>query len=69
MESGWFDYKNFTLDEETYNMQFLVRSDSKLLAGTFNCRMRFYDMWKPLVLQSLGLVKKKKKGRTSDESE
>ena len=69
MESGWFDYKNFTLDEETYNMQFLVPSDSKLLAGTFNCRMRFYDMWKPLVLQSLGLVKSEKKGRTSDESE
>lgn len=69
MESGWFDYKNFTLDEETYNMQFLVRSDSKLLAGTFNCRMRFYDMWKPLVLQSLSFVKSGKKGRTSDEGE
>ncbi len=69
MEGGWFDYKNFTLDEETYNMQFLVRSDRKLLAGTFNCRMRFYDVWKPLVLQALRLVKSGKKGRTSDEGE
>lgn len=69
MEGGWFDYKNFTLDEETYNMQFLVRSDSKLLVGTFNCRMRFYEMWKPLVLQSLDLIQLGKKGRTSDESE
>ncbi len=68
MEGGWFEYKNFTLDEETYNMQFLIRSDSKLLAGTFNCRMRFYDMWKPLVLQSLDLVKTKE-GRASDESD
>lgn len=62
MEGRWFEYKNFTLDEETYNMQFLVRSESKLLAGTFNCRMRFYDMWKPLVLQSLDLIESGKKG-------
>ena len=57
MEVRWFEYKNFTLNEETYNMQFLVQSDSKLLAGTFNCGMRFYEMWKPLVLQSLELIK------------
>lgn len=68
MEGRWFEYKNFTLDEETYNMQFLVQSDNKLLAGTFNCRMRFYEMWKPLVLQSLELIKHGEKGRASDES-
>lgn len=62
MEGRWFEYKNFTLDEETYNMQFLVRADTKLLAGTFNCRMRFYDMWKPLVLQSLDLIESGKRG-------
>ncbi len=67
MEGRWFEYKNFTLDEETYNMQFLVQSDSKLLAGTFNCRMRFYEMWKPLVLQSLELIKHGEKGRMPDE--
>lgn len=67
MEGRWFEYKNFTLDEETYNMQFLVQSDSKLLAGTFNCRMRFYEMWKPLVLQSLELIKQREKRRVSDE--
>lgn len=68
MECRWFEYKNFTLDEETYNMQFLVQSDSKLLAGTFNCRMRFYEMWKPLVLQSLELIEHSEKGWMSDES-
>jgi len=67
MEGRWFEYKNFTLDEETYNMQFLVQSDSKLLAGTFNCRMRFYEMWKSLVLQSLELIKHSEKGRVPDE--
>lgn len=68
MEGRWFEYKNFTLDEETYNMQFLIyaegertdysRVESKkqsgnLLVGTFNCRMAFYDQWKPLVLKIL----------------
>lgn len=62
MEGGWFEYKNFTLDEETYNMQFLVRSDGKLLVGIFNCRMRFYEIWKPLVLQSLNLIQIKERG-------
>lgn len=69
MEGRWFEYKNFTLDEETYNMQFLVWKDSKLLVGTFNCRMRFYEMWKPLVLQSLNLIQSGQKGGTLDESE
>lgn len=62
MEGRWFEYKNFTLDEETYNMQFLIRADNKLLAGAFNCRMQFYDMWKPLVLQSLELMRCEKRG-------
>lgn len=57
MEGRWFEYKNFTLDEETYNMQFVIRADRYLLAGTFNCRMRVYDAWKPLVLKSLAQIK------------
>jgi hypothetical protein len=52
-EGMWFEYKNFTLDDETYNLQFLVGSDAYLLAGTFNCRMCFYDEWKEPVLRSL----------------
>ena len=57
MEGRWFEYKNFTLDEETYNIQFVIRSGNHLLVGTFNCRMAFYDEWKPLVLKSLEQVK------------
>lgn len=68
MEGRWFEYKNFTVDEETYNMQFLIHSDHYLLVGTFNCRMKYYDEWKPLVLRSLELVERVGKGRQSDES-
>lgn len=67
MEGRWFEYKNFTVDEETYNMQFLIQSSSILLVGTFNCRMTFYDEWKPLVLKSLELVERTEKGRWEDE--
>lgn len=68
LEGRWFDYKNFTVDEETYNMQFLIRSDNCLLAGTFNCRMLFYDEWKPLVLKSLEQVERTGKRMQTDES-
>lgn len=68
MEGRWFEYKNFTVDEETYNIQFLVRSDDCLLAGTFNCRMVFYDQWKPLVFKSLEMMERTGKERGTDES-
>jgi hypothetical protein len=53
----WFEYKNFTLDDETYNLQLLVLTDKYLLAGTFNCRMCFYDEWKDPILKSLDHIK------------
>ncbi len=57
MAGRWFEYKSFTLDEETYNVQFVIRAGGYLLAGTFNCRMVFYDEWKPLVLKALAQIK------------
>lgn len=68
MEGRWFEYKNFTVDEETYNMQFLIRSGNYLLVGTFNCRMIHYDWWKPLVLKSLEQIERIEKGTQTDES-
>lgn len=64
MDGRWFEYKNFTLDEETYNMQFLVRAGESLLAGTFNCRMLFYDEWKPLILKSLEQIEVGREGES-----
>lgn len=45
-EGRWFEYKNFTLNEETYHLQFLLGSKEFLLVGGFHCRMRFYEEWK-----------------------
>ena len=61
-EGRWFEYKNFTVDEETYNLQFLIPLKSCVLAGTFNCRMAFYDEWKEPVLKSLEYICLNKEG-------
>ena len=52
-EGRWFEYKNFTLNDETYHLQFLVCSKQYLLVGGFHCRMKFYDEWKTPILNSL----------------
>lgn len=67
-EGRWFEYKNFTLDDETYNLQFLIASDIYMLAGTFNCRMCFYDEWKAPVLNSLEYIKMNGEVEKKDES-
>ena len=61
-EGRWIEYKNFTVDEETYNLQFLIPLKSCVLAGTFNCRMAFYDEWKEPVLKSLEYICLNKEG-------
>lgn len=55
-EGRWFEYKNFTVDDETYQLQFLLGTESCLLVGTFNCRMMFYDEWKAPILKSLEYI-------------
>ncbi|WP_124065479.1 hypothetical protein [Clostridium sp. E02] len=67
-DGRWFEYKNFTLDEETYNLQFLVGTEEYLLVGTFNCRMCFYDEWREPVLKSLGYIEFTGKGELKNES-
>lgn len=53
---SWFEYKNFTLDDETYNLQFLIDFKTHWLAGTFNCMMCDYGQWKKPVLKSLEAI-------------
>ncbi|GLB29795.1 hypothetical protein LAD12857_17180 [Lacrimispora amygdalina] len=67
-DGRWFEYKNFTLDDETYNLQFLVSTEEYLLAGTFNCMMCFYDDWRESVLKSLEYIKITGKGELKNES-
>lgn len=59
---SWFEYKNFTLDDETYNMQFLIDFKIHWLAGTFNCMMCDYGQWKKPVLKSLEAIELKLEG-------
>lgn len=66
-EGRWFEYKNFTVTDETYNIQFLLYSAPYLLAGTFNCRMSSYDEWKLLMLKVLHHISIQKKEETTDE--
>lgn len=40
MTLGWFEFKNFGLDKNVYNLMFITRIDGKMLHGGFNC---FYD--------------------------
>ncbi len=67
-DGRWFEYKNFTLDDETYNLQFLISAEEYLLAGTFNCRMCFYDDWREFVLKSLEYIEITGKGELKNES-
>lgn len=67
-QARWFEYKNFTLDDETYNLQFLIDFTTYLLAGTFNCEMRLYDQWKNPVLKSLEAIEFREKEVCSNES-
>ena len=53
LEGCWLEYKSFTLVDENYNMQFMVASKTHTLIGAFNCKMRYFEEWKPYVLQIL----------------
>lgn len=53
----WFEYKSFSINEEVYNLQFLLGSEQTLLLGIFNCRMRYYNEWKPFIQKALEYTK------------
>lgn len=67
-QGKWFEYKNFTLNDETYNIQFLIYRVPYLLVGTFNCRMCYYDSWKKPVLKALEYTHIMEKGSDSNEN-
>lgn len=66
-QGRWFEYKNFTVDDETYNLQFLINFGETWIAGTFNCRMCFYDQWKNPVLKALEYMEIIEKREMTDE--
>jgi len=49
----WFEYKSFTINDEAYNLQFLLGSEQIVILGVFNCCIRYFDQWKPFIIKAL----------------
>jgi len=49
----WFEYKSFTINDEAYNIQFLLGSKQIVILGVFNCCIRYFEEWKPFILRAL----------------
>ncbi len=48
---GWFDFKSYGLDEQIYNVMYLLPVEGKLMHGIFNCLYRDILEWKEPVHQ------------------
>lgn len=48
---GWFDYKGYGVDEQIYNVVYIIPIGGKLMHGIFNCRYRDILEWKEVVHQ------------------
>lgn len=53
----WFDYKSFAKDGAVYHLMFLFPAETKVIMGTFYCRFRDYDRWKPEVISLLETIR------------
>jgi len=49
----WFEYKSFTINDEAYNLQFLLGSEKVVILGVFNCCIRHFEEWKPFIISAL----------------
>ena len=49
----WFEYKSFTINDEAYNIQFLLGSEQVAILGVFNCCIRYFEEWKPFIIKAL----------------
>ncbi len=56
-ELGWFDFKSYGLDEQIYNIMYIVPIDGKLLHGIFNCQYRDIMEWKEAARQVIYSVR------------
>lgn len=48
---GWFDFKSYGLDEQIYNVMYILPVEGKLMHGIFNCLYRDILEWKEAVHQ------------------
>lgn len=52
----WFDYSTAALDDDIYNIMYVLCLNGILIIGGFCCLQKFRKQWKPLVLQMLETV-------------
>lgn len=48
---GWFDFKSYGLDEQIYNVMYILPVEGKLMHGIFNCLYKDILEWKEAVHQ------------------
>lgn len=46
---GWFDFKSYGLDEQIYNIMYVMPVERKMMQGVFNCKYRDIMEWKDVV--------------------
>lgn len=66
----WFDYKGYAVDDQTYNLVYLVSVDGRMMHGVFNCVFRDIEEWKPAAMQVMLSVRDltlQKEGGQSNE--
>ncbi|RFZ79591.1 hypothetical protein DS742_07400 [Lacrimispora amygdalina] len=54
--AAWFDFKNYGLDAQLYNLFYFTNIKGKLLHGIFNCKFEEAEAWKPIAVQVIKSV-------------
>ncbi len=48
---AWFDFKNYGLDAQLYNLFYFTDVKGMMLHGIFNCKFKDAEVWKPVAEQ------------------
>lgn len=56
-EIAYFEYKSYAIDQDVYNLVFVLPIDHQTLLGTFNCRFVDSKTWQPIVVEVLKTCK------------
>ena len=56
-EIAYFEYKSYAIDQDVYNLVYVLPIDHLTLLGTFNCRFVDSKTWQPIVVEVLKTCK------------
>ena len=54
---AYFEYKSYAIDQDIYNLVYVLPVNQQTLLGTFNCRFVDAKTWKPIVDEVLKTCK------------